>query len=93
MIIIWADAFRIATRTEGVETCGQRRLAAGGLRRLRNAFASVIEQLSKRRRLERSWRALLDLDDRLLDDIGLERHVALREARRSAWSGRQALRW
>jgi uncharacterized protein YjiS (DUF1127 family) len=91
--MIWANAFRIATRTEGVETDGHRRLATGGLRRVRDAFASVFGRISERRRLARSRQALLHLDDRLLDDIGLDRHVALREARRSAWSGRQTRWW
>lgn len=93
MIMIWADAFRIATRTAGVETDSHRRLATGGLRRVRDAFASVFGPSSERRRLARSRQALLDLDDRLLDDIGLDLHVALREARRSAGSWRQARRW
>ncbi|AWI83693.1 hypothetical protein CEW88_08365 [Alloyangia pacifica] len=46
--------------------------------------AVVTAQWSERRRTRR---ALIDLDDHLLRDVGLERHVALREARRKFWQG------
>ncbi|ANT59259.1 MULTISPECIES: DUF1127 domain-containing protein [Roseobacteraceae] len=46
--------------------------------------AVVTAKWSERRHTRR---ALLELDDHLLRDVGLERTAALREARRKFWQG------
>ncbi|MHA7867197.1 MAG: DUF1127 domain-containing protein [Salipiger thiooxidans] len=45
-------------------------------------IAVALAQWSERRRTRR---ALLQLDEHLLRDIGVERHVAFKEARRMFW--------
>ncbi|HBM58287.1 DUF1127 domain-containing protein [Salipiger marinus] len=47
-------------------------------------LAVVFAQWSQRRRTRQ---ALKQLDDHLLRDLGLERHVAQAEARRMFWQG------
>ena len=46
--------------------------------------AVVLAKWSERRRTRK---ALGQLDDHLLRDVGLERHVAYKEARRMFWQG------
>ncbi len=47
-------------------------------------FAVVLAKWSER---QRTRKALAQLDGHLLRDVGLERHVAYREARRTFWQG------
>ncbi|MFT4150139.1 MAG: DUF1127 domain-containing protein [Paracoccaceae bacterium] len=56
-----------------------RRIAVAGRR------AGLIARLASVLTLHRQRRALLDLDDALLADIGLTRDKALAEAARPAW--------
>lgn len=46
--------------------------------------AVVLVKWSERRRTRK---ALAQLDDHMLQDVGLERHVAYAEARRMFWQG------
>jgi len=48
---------------------------------LRRAFDPIVDWLARRRQL----RALAELDDRLLDDVGISREAAEREIARSIW--------
>lgn len=87
MIGIWNQTFRIATLTDEAVAYGGHRTRAGGLRRKDAATTRFLGWIAERRRLARSRRALLTLNDHLLKDIGLQRADALREARRLMWGG------
>ena len=53
----------------------------------RPTFGQVLTILSGMLAAHRQRRQLLQLDDRRLDDIGLDRNQALREAARPFWDG------
>lgn len=53
----------------------------------------VLRQLAQRREALRQRRALLELDDHLLKDIGLRREDALREADRLLWEDALRADW
>ncbi|SFK07255.1 DUF1127 domain-containing protein [Celeribacter neptunius] len=46
---------------------------------------SLISRILRQREIARQRRALAELDDALLDDIGLTREAALTEAQRPSW--------
>ena len=70
---------RLDPRTRSAKSA--RRLDADLIRWVRRA----IERLLRWRALARERRALLELDDHMLKDIGISRHDAWLEARRPFW--------
>ena len=54
--------------------------ASGGLSALVHWFGRLLHDVQRRRQARESFRHLLTLDDRILDDIGLTRHDVERAA-------------
>jgi len=69
------------------------RLLAGCGRRLLDGARTVGARLLAWQQLARERRALGELDQRMLKDIGLRREDARREARRPFWDDERIDRW